>query len=68
MERQPVQSSNLVSAGYDENASTLEIEFRSGIYQYYDVPLHIFEELMSASSVGSYHNQYIKNAFSFSRI
>jgi hypothetical protein len=68
MERQPVQSSNLVSVGYDESTSTLEIEFRSGIYQYYDVPLHIFEELMSANSVGSYHHKNIKNTFSFSKV
>lgn len=32
MERILVDSSNVVSVGYDENASTLEVEFNSGIY------------------------------------
>lgn len=68
MERQPVESSNLISVGYDENTSTLEIEFRSGTYQYNDVPRHIYEELMCAGSVGSYHHQNIKNAFEFDRV
>jgi hypothetical protein len=68
MERQPVESSNLVSVGYDENTSTLEIEFRSGTYQYFDVPHHIYEELMHSSSIGSYHYQNIKNAFACVKI
>lgn len=68
MERQPVESSNLVSVGYDEITSTLEIEFRSGIYQYFNVPYHIYEELMSSSSAGTYHHQNIKNAFEYNRI
>jgi hypothetical protein len=62
--RQHVESSNLVSVGYDESTSTLEIEFRSGTYQYYDVPQHIHDELMNSSSAGSYHHQNIKNSFS----
>ncbi|SFT39248.1 KTSC domain-containing protein [Pseudoalteromonas lipolytica] len=68
MERVPVESSNLVSVGYDENSLTLEIEFKSGIYQYYDVPQYIYEELISSSSLGSYHHRSIKNEFSCSKV
>ncbi|MFB2660930.1 KTSC domain-containing protein [Shewanella mangrovisoli] len=68
MERQPIESSNLVSVGYDENTSTLEIEFRSGTYQYFDVPYHIYEGLINASSAGSFHHQNIKNHFAYNRI
>jgi hypothetical protein len=63
MERTPVSSSNLRSVGYDSGEETLEIEFHSGgIYQYYEVPIHRYEGLMSASSKGSYFDTYIKKA------
>lgn len=63
MERIPVQSSNLVSVGYDRESNTLEIEFHNGrIYQYYGVGYDVYESLMNAGSKGSYFNQNIKNA------
>ncbi len=63
MERTPVQSSNLESVGYDHVSLTLEIAFLNGsAYQYFDVPEHIFDGLMGASSKGSYFNQNIKKA------
>ncbi len=70
MERNPVQSSNLSSVGYDANNMVLEIEFNSGgIYQYFGVPEHIFNELMSAGSKGTYFDQNIKKAgYTFNKI
>ena len=48
--------SSMISAfGYDEAEGVLEVAFhRSGVYRYYDVPLHVFEGLRDASSKGSY--------------
>lgn len=61
MERTRVSSSNLKSVGYDENSLTLEIEFHSGsVYQYYSVPLSVYNSLMNASSKGSYFDSHIK--------
>jgi len=69
MERLQVNSSNILSIGYDTNSSVLEVEFSSGsIYQYFDVPEHLYNELMQASSLGGfindnlvkYHYRYIK--------
>lgn len=49
MKRTVVQSSNLLSVGYDERTLTLEIEFRDGcIYQYTRIPKQVYVELMSA--------------------
>lgn len=63
MERIPVESTNLASVGYDPESSTLEIEFRNGgIYQYFGVPQHIYEELINASSKGQYFYHNIRNA------
>lgn len=61
MERKYVSSSNIVSIGYDANDMILEVEFKSGaVYQYYDVPQHIYDGLMAASSHGSYLDVYVK--------
>lgn len=68
MERIAVSSSNLVSVGYDEVTMTLEVEFNNGIYQYYDVPLYIYEELMGYASLGSYFHRNIKNSFNFAQV
>ena len=67
--RNIVQSSNIVSIGYDEQSQTLEVEFKDGaIYQYYNVPQPLYSELMNSSSVGKFLNQYIKNSYPFARV
>lgn len=69
MERYSVASSNIASIGYDEASQTLEIGFINGsIYQYYNVPPNLHEELMRTSSKGRFLNTYIKNAFPYSRV
>lgn len=60
MEMIQVDSSNLAAIGYDENTSTLTIQFKSGaIYEYYDVPQFEFDNLMGAESKGTHANQNI---------
>ncbi len=68
LQRNPVISSNLESVGYDSNTSTLEIEFHSGLYEYYNVPQSIYNGLMAATSKGSYFHQNIKDVFSFKKL
>jgi len=69
MERSPVNSSNIESVGYDSDSLTLEVEFKGGsVYQYYDVPSHVYENFISAESLGSYLHHSIKNNFSVSKI
>lgn len=69
MERQFVQSSNLRSVGYDQKTNILEIEFYSGgIYQYFNVPLDIYQGLLSAPSKGRFHAYNIKNSYRYQRI
>lgn len=69
MQRYSVASSNLASVGYDTATQTLEIEFLSGwVYQYYNVPENLYEQLMRAGSKGRFFHQYIRNAFPYSRI
>jgi len=66
MNRTPVASSNVASVGYDASTLTLEVEFHSGsVYQYFDVPEAVFQELVSSQSVGTYLNQHIKNSYRY---
>jgi hypothetical protein len=60
----PVDSSVLVSVGYDSDGLVLEMEIVGGaVYQYFDVPEPVFLELMSATSHGKYYNQNIRNSY-----
>lgn len=41
-------SSNIGSIGYELETMTLEVEFSNGsVYQYYDVPEAVFQELLT---------------------
>jgi hypothetical protein len=64
-----VDSSNLARIRYDENTMTLEIEFQGGrVYQYFDVPVQVFEGLRNADSHGQYFNQNIKGYYRYARV
>ena len=69
MEWIPVVSSNIAKIRYEETSSTLEIEFHGGrVYQYFDVPLHIFDGLKNAGSKGQYFHQSIRGHFRYARM
>lgn len=69
MGRIHVSSTNISSIGYDEATETLEIEFlSSAIYQYFNVPLNMHEQLMQAGSKGKFLHRHIKNKYPYSRV
>lgn len=69
MYRTPVTSSNIRSVGYDEQSAVLEVEFTSGdVYQYFDLPQHLYHELMNASSKGQFLNDYIKYSYRYQKV
>ncbi len=69
MNRERVTSSNVAEIGYDEGQRTLEILFVNGsLYQYFEVPPHMFNELRQASSIGQYLNANIKGHFRYARV
>lgn len=68
MQRISVTSTNVETIGYDEDSQTLEIEFKNGsVYQYFDVPENIFNELRDAGSIGAYFSSNIKGTYRYSR-
>lgn len=70
MNRNYVNSTMIVSIGYDATQGILEVEFKSSgqIWQYYDVPENIWYEIESASSTGKYFNANIKGSYPENRI
>lgn len=69
MNRTPVTSSHVVSVGYDPNTLTLEVEFNgNSVYQYFDVPETVHQELMQASSVGTYLHAQIYNNYRYVKV
>ncbi|GAA5104386.1 KTSC domain-containing protein [Orbus sasakiae] len=69
MDRISVDSSNLASVGYELETNTLEIEFKkSGIYQYFNVPEQVYNELMTAGSHGQYFSYQIKPHYSYQKV
>lgn len=69
MERQNVDSSMATSVGYDPENSTLEIEFKKTgeIWQYYDVPESVYQELISGS-IRKYFQTNIKKQYRENRV
>jgi len=61
--------SSMISAfGYDEVNGVLDVAFhRTGVYRYFDVPLHVFEGLRDASSKGSYMRDLIIDMFPYEK-
>lgn len=69
MERKPVESTSIKSAGYDGKEKILEIEFQTNlIYQYFGVQVEIYEALFEAPSKGKYYNSNIKNKYRYKRL
>lgn len=64
MQRVPVNSSNILSVGYDRDRLMLEIQFKTKrIYRYSNVPAHVYAGLMKAQSHGKYFQDHVNNVF-----
>ena len=69
MEGQRVSSSMIPSIGYGAAIEALEVEFhKTGLYQYFNVPSFVYEEMMAAPLQGIYFNANIKNQYQYERL
>jgi len=63
-----VDSSNIEAIGYDDDTQELHVQFLSGgYYIYHNVPRGVFDELIYASSKGSYLNREIKGVYQYTK-
>lgn len=68
-EMTPVSSSNILSVGYDNENQIVFVQFLNGsVYIYKGVPIHEYENLRDAPSVGSYLHRNFKNVYPYERI
>lgn len=68
-EMHAVSSSNIAAVGYDTENQAVHVQFLNGsTYAYKGVPVHEFENLRTAPSVGSYLNRNFKNVYPYERI
>jgi len=68
-EMHPVSSSNIASVGYDNESESVYVEFLNGsTYKYNGVSESEFENLKTASSVGSYFNRNYKNVYPYEKV
>jgi KTSC domain len=62
--RQDVQSSAIAKIGYSKRRHILEIEFVNGaVYRYFDVPLSVYDDLMSAKSKARFYDSNIRKHY-----
>lgn len=61
-------STNIVSISHQ--GTTLTVEFRrTGHYEYYDVPVEVYEEAIKATSIGSWiFQKLVKGSYKWRRI
>ena len=68
-ERTDIITLDILSICYKLQENILEIEFyNQNIYQYFDVPFHIFESLWWADSQWDYFKKFIKWKFDSDKV
>ncbi len=69
IQMQPVESSNILEVGYDQDGEVLYITFKSGdTYTYDIVPFDVYQSLMDAESIGSYFHKNIRTNYGFTKV
>jgi hypothetical protein len=62
--RQPVHSTAIAKIGYSKRRHILEIEFVNGaVYRYFDIPLSVHRDLMSAESKARFYDSKIRKHY-----
>ena len=64
----PVESSNIISVGYDEMTSSMYVNYPSGTYKYDGVDKSVYESLLTSPSKGRFMNENIKGQYNYSRV
>jgi KTSC domain len=63
------QSSNIRGFAFDENTNVLTVEFNNGgRYNYFDVPMGVYEAMKVAPSIGQFLAQNVKGTYRYARV
>jgi hypothetical protein len=62
-------SSSIACFCYDERNQVLVVEFKHRrIYNYYDVPQEVFEQMISAPSKGQFFLENVREEYDYTRV
>jgi hypothetical protein len=63
-----VESSNIKFMYYESDNKTLDVGFNNGtVYQYFSVPLEVYEDFRKAESKGKFFYKNIRGVFKFKK-
>lgn len=63
------ESSSIARFCYDDRKHVLIVEFKhGGVYNYYDVPQQVFEQMIRAPSKGSFFLENIREEYDYTRV
>jgi len=69
MDMEDGNSSNIGQFGHDEKSEILQVEFKNGgVYQYFDVPRHVYDGMVSSDSRGQFLHANIKGEYRYSKV
>jgi hypothetical protein len=69
MDMEDGNSSNIGQFGHDEESEILQVEFTQGtVYQYFDVPRHVYDGMVASDSRGKFLHANIKGAYRYSKV
>ncbi len=63
-----VNSSNILSIGYDLDSKTLEVQFPGSVYEYLEVSNEDFIRLITAESHGTALDKFIKGRYKYNKL
>lgn len=64
-----VDSSTISRMAYDETRKVLSVEFKNGSrYEYYDLPINVFQQMKAAASKGQFLSANIKGRYRYARV
>jgi len=63
------ESGTISRLGYDEDSRILTVEYKhGGIYNYFEVPQHVFDQMTASGSKGQFLTQQIKGVYRYARV
>ena len=63
------ESATMAAIAYDNDCEQLRLEFRNdAAYQYFSVPVAVYQGLLQAPSKGSFFNRVIRGHFYYCRV
>ena len=66
---QPVNSSSIAALGYDPENQCVYVRFHHGLtYAYQGVPVHEYESLRTATSIGAHFNRNFRDVYPYERV